>query len=490
MPGEQMPGADPLRDDGSTPDATSDSAPLSRPEHNGVRHALPLFQSLSAIVAELESLTEAGRMRPGSRFKRICELDDYVRAITESALASSTGSIMQPRHYRDPAVFVARDVFGSVLDAYLNCRAQMSLGDQVLAARIARAAAERVKWEQFSGGPPHEGLWQAASEALSQASVAGARATPIDGDEVVHEGAVEQEYLRALAYFSAGYEQLAPDLFGVVNRLVDIALPMLGLYKKPLSGTVYYIDLSRGASPTRFVQVPERADGVRYFSTRRAYEFLQKMDLALKRGELPRELDLIPVERDLLCAALEHLIIQWSVAPPVRRNRRHPVDGALHAVQGYDRVHALLESGDLSDPLHLLFVDVSRGGVGVLMESGVTPAICVGALVAIRPLEGGVWHLEMVQRVWQESGMRMILGLMTLSIAPRVLDVTTGAETQSVLVCDPLLRGEAVRIVAPLGGCELGDMLYATQQGERHELRRLVTQARGHDFAVLAYQVQ
>jgi len=299
-----------------------------------------LFQSLSAIVAELESLAEDQSVRPASRFKRICELDDYVRAITESALASSTNSIMQPRHYRDPAVFVARDVFGTVLDAYLKCRAETPAGDQVLAARIARAAGERVKWEQFSGGPAHEALWQAVCEVLSQASVAGTRATPIDGDEVVYEGAVEQECLRALAYFSAGYERLAPDLFGIVNRLVDIALPMLGLYKKPVNGTVYYIDLARGVAPTRFVQVPERAAGMRYFSTRRAYEFLQELDLALKRGELPRELDLIPAGRDLLGASLEHLMFHWSVTPPVRRNRRHPVDGALHAVQGYDRIRA------------------------------------------------------------------------------------------------------------------------------------------------------
>jgi hypothetical protein len=474
MPDEQMPGAE-----------------LLRPEDGSGGHALPLFQSLSAIVAELESLAHAESMGSGSRFRRICELDDFARAITESALTSTASSVRQAaRYYRDPAVFVARDVSGTILDAYLKCRGETPAGERVLAARIARVAAERVKWEHFSGGPAHEGLWLTVSELLAQASVAGAISSPIDGDEVVHEGAVEQECLRALAYFSAGYEQLTADLFGVVTRLVDIALPMLALHKKALSGTVYYIDLSRAMAPARFVQTPERAEGVRYFSTRRAYEFLQEMDQALKRGELPRELDLIPASHDLLGAALAHLMMHWSVTPPLRRNRRHPVDGALHAVQGYDRIRALLEGEALSDPLHLLFVDVSRGGVGVLMESGVTPAIRIGALVAIRPLDGGVWHLEMVQRVWQEPGMRMIIGLMTLSTAPCVLDVSAGGETQPVLACDPLLRGEAVRIVAPRRGPELGETLYATQRGVHHELRRLATQAEGQDFVVLAYQVQ
>jgi hypothetical protein len=59
-----------------------------------------------------------------------------------------------------------------------------------------------------------------------------------------------------------------------------------------------------------------------------------------------------------------------------------------------------------------------------------------------------------------------------------------------VLACDPLLRGEAVRIVAPRRGPELGETLYATQRGVHHELRRLATQAEGQDFVVLAYQVQ
>lgn len=491
MPDEQRPGGELTRNDelltGGNPPS---SGPLASAGGDGARHALPLYQSLSAIVTELEKLSAVDGGRPGQHFKRICELDDYVRAITEAALAASTSSIMQPRHYRDPAVFVARDVFGAVLDAYLSCRSDDSAGDRVLAARIAHAAAERIKWEQFAGGPAHEGLWPCVGQMLSSAGVAGKRATSAVGEEVLREGAVEQECLRALAYFSAGYEQLAPDLFGIVNSLVDIALPQLGLYKKPVSGTLYYVDLALGAAPARFVQVPERAEGLRYFATRRAYDFLQELDLALKRGELPRELDLMPAGRDLIGAALEHLMIHWSVTPPLRRNRRHPVDGALHAVQGYERICALLEHKELSDPLHLLFVDVSRGGVGVLMESGVAPAIGIGALVAIRPLEGGVWHLEMVQRVWQESGMRMLLGLMTLSIAPKVVDVTNGAQTRSVLICDPLLRGEAVRIVAPRLGSELGDTLYVTQGDVRHELRRLASRIGGADFDLLAYQVQ
>lgn len=487
MNGEPMPGGYSLSDDDKAARSAPTTERVARLEHDGVRHALPLFQSLSAIVEELASLPES----TGSRFKRICALDDYVRAITESAHAVSANGIMRPRHYRDPAVFVARDVFGAILDAYLDCRAGMAAGEPALTARIARAAAERVKWEQFAGGPAHEGLWQAASEALLQESDidADARETSIDSVEAEVEGSVEQECLRALAYFSAGYERLAPDLFGIVNRLVDIALPMLGLHHKPVSGTVYYLDLECGAAPTRFVQVPQRNEGMRYFATRRAYDFLQELDLALKRGELPRQLDLIPAGRDLLGAALEHLMMHWSATPPVRRNRRHPVDGALHAVQGYERIHALLKNGEFSEPLHLLFVDVSRGGVGVLMESGLTTPIGMGALVAIRPLDGGVWHLEMVQRVWQESDMRVILGLMTLSVAPTVVDVSDGTRQRSVLMCDPVLRGEAVRMVVPHSGGVLGDTLHVTHEAARYELHRLGSHLAGADFDLLVYQV-
>src|SRR5690606_18249262 len=122
-------------------------------------------------------------------------------------------------------------LYGSLLDGYYRCDSGRANdeADQRRKLQLMKAAAERTKWERFAGGPSYAGLWQWTGAVMQTTPelppVSGAG--PETGGEPAAEAMVRQEYLRTLAYFSASYEQLSPDLFGVVSRIVDLSLPWL-----------------------------------------------------------------------------------------------------------------------------------------------------------------------------------------------------------------------------------------------------------------------
>jgi len=360
--------------------------------------ALPLFESLKALIEEAGELACNAALDSGARFKRLCALDAYARAILDSALESSGRALGLSGYQRDPAVFLARDLYGSLLDGYHRCDSGRANdeADQRRKLQLMKAAAERTKWERFAGGPSYAGLWQwtgavmQTTPELPPLSGAG----PETGGEPAAEAMVRQEYLRTLAYFSASYEQLSPDLFGVVSRIVDLSLPWLQLDRLPAPGTLYYVDLEGGVGPVRFVHHPQPSHGVRFFSTARAHEQLTELRRALSKGQLPAGFDLMPVKRGALAAGIDHLLVHWSATPPVRRNRRHPVSGALDAVVGFDLVELVLTGQTAPGIRRWCFTDVSRGGVACARIPGSRRRSCQEAwLRSARVMAAsGIWE--------------------------------------------------------------------------------------------------
>lgn len=82
------------------------------------------------------------------------------------------------------------------------------------------------------------------------------------------------------------------------------------------------------------------------------------------------------------------------------------------------------------------------------------------------------------------------MGLEVLSRKPVLAHVDDGRRPAAVLLCDPLLRGEAVRIVAPLRALDAPSVpLFVTGNGSVQKLKPLDASYTGDGFELRVYQV-
>lgn len=434
-----------------------------------------------------------------TRLEAIARIDDHARADIARFFGSPAAHTVSFISTARRVLGVGRDMFGALLDAYQGCI--YAYEDQTSDSarrgrhkecriRLVRAGAERVIWERCSGGPAHEQLWRwlgaAFRETVPLDSAHGSTPLGSAGDCAT---SVEREYRRAVAAQSAALDLLPPHLIRVVARLLDFSLPMLQFQAVPFSAATYYVDPNWSVGPRRMVRVPETRTGTWFFSPRVAADALREVADQLAAGNVPHGLALGEEGEASLKVGLEHLLRHWSEMPPVRRYRRHLLGGTLSAVRGITGLQRLFSGQTVVQQAEWSLRDVSRGGFGVYAPFFFDTSVRVGELVGIRPIEGVSWQLAVVRRTWSNPGNCPFVGLETLAQNPVLANVDDGRAAADVVLCDPLLRGEAVRIAAPANVLNPGVPLFITRNGSIQKLKPLESSISGEGFELRVYQV-
>ncbi|THF61553.1 hypothetical protein [Pseudothauera rhizosphaerae] len=438
----------------------------------GVSHAIA---GLQAVAASLRGLAVPDQLPAGARLALIKQLEDDARDSIARVLAEPQRI---PVHGMAGWARFADEVcavFGALLDAYVGLSASNDLpadGRAEVDVRLAGAAAQRVKWEVLSCGPEHPALWRSLGAVWAHAG---------------ERSAAARECLRALAYFSGGLDQLPIASVIAADRLITLVLPHLDLVRKPEAGVPYLFAPASGLAPRRMVQGGDLPEGGRYFATRVAAKILAGLAAQLAHGVVPAGLGAAQTD-DVLTVAVQTLLRQWSDRPPVRRFRRHLLDGRLTAVCGFEELKKLIGSGARPAGRDWLMHDVCRGGVGALVSAAAAGEVQAGDLVGLRAAESETWHLGIVRRK-RAAGSERLVGVETLSQKPEVVSVDDGRRAAEVLLCDPILKGEAVRLLAPLDTLTASVPLFLTFKGTIQKLKPLDAVACGGDFELRVYQV-
>lgn len=451
------------------------------------------------LAATLRRLGNADVSPSDARCAAITRIDDAGRSLAARFFAAQQGSIRLPNSDTGAVLSAGCEFFGAVLDAWHDCvfvcqnRTCGNCSDIRIAdvrIRLVRAGAERVIWEGVAGGPAHEHLWCWLGAAFrEEIRLQKGKVTTAASSFGCNGATVGRDYLRAVAAHSASMELLSPDLLHCVHRLIDFSLPMLQFQESPFAGATFFVDPGRGQRPCRIATAPGSIGGLWFFSPRVAAAALRELALSIAHGTVPAKLRYGDESSDSLCAGIEHLLRIWSDVPPVRRFQRHLLTGSVSAVRGIAALQRLF-SGDSSVPQSGWSLrDASRGGFGAYGCSTGRHSVRVGELVGVRPSDGSAWRLALVRRVWMEANNRELLGLESLSRDPVLVYVDDGRSRSDVLLCDPLFRGEAVRIAAPENRLRANVPIFVTKNQSVQKLKPLNACTMGSGFELRVYQV-
>lgn len=487
--------------------SVDDESIVAARQHTGPESAawgVPALDRLLVEIADranaLQGLAPSDASSAESGYRALVGQDEELRSRL-ALLSQAMGNLGRGNSDTARRVMeVGRDAFGSLVEAWQSCLGACELLEaadhrprlwhQEARGRMVRAGAGRVIWERCCGGPALERLWQWLGSALVMTATVG-RVRVGAGLAGAGEplALVEREYLRAVAAYSAALDILPPHLLGAMERLLEYCLPMLQLQRGPLAGATYYVAPGSSASPERMARSPEIVAGLWFFSPRVAVSAMKEIAARLASGKVPAALAVEGDEQELLRGAMDHLLRHWSHTPPVRRYRRHLVGGTLSAVCGIGDLERLFAGKGGVRHSEWTFRDVSRGGIGAYVTNPAQNTVRVGELVGVCPCDGGIWQLAVVRRTWSDPEALSFIGLETLSQKPVLARVDDGRTSMNVLLCDPLLRGEAVRVAAPQNTLGYGSALFVASGGSIHKLKPLGGSMSGEGFELRVYQV-
>lgn len=474
--------------------APKQADPASARATGGFAKLSELLREIRAIERQLVELSPADASDFENHRRVLAHLEEAVNgciARIHKALPTLEG-----RHDCSPLLHAARDISGVLFDQLQRCltvygKASGCVPERQVVAdlrlRLVRAGAERVIWERCSGGPPHPHLWQLIGMAFTQElGNSGTTAGPAPAITPSEES-VEFHYIRALAACTASLDLLPPQLLPAVDRLLRLSVPVVRIEPGVFDGATHFVEPQNGGAPRRLVGVSAAVAGAWFFAPGLANEmFGEARERATANAGFPAS-SIEAEVASLHLRALDHLLQHWSATPPVRRSRRHMITGTLAAVAGIDELRRVFAGEQEVRREEWQLRDLSRGGVGAIAANG---TVGVGQLVGIHPVDGQGWQLALVRRAWTEEEGATHLGLEVLSRKPLVAHVDDGRRPAEVLLCDPLLRGEAVRVIAPMRALGAPTVpLFVTGNGSVQKLKPLDASYAGDGFELRVYQV-
>ncbi|QTQ35196.1 Uncharacterized protein ToN1_10250 [Aromatoleum petrolei] len=454
-----------------------------------------LLGEIRGLQRELATFSRAGTPDPAGGRRALGCIDDSVIACI-GRVRETLATLEDARDCR-PLLHAVRDLAGGLLDQLQHSLAECDgdcegAGQSDVAAalrlRLVRAGAERVIWERCSGGPPHPHVWRWLGVAFLHA--VRERDPAIESPTLAETGAeasVEFHYVKALAACTASLDVLAPRLLSSVGRLLNQAVPVASFEPAAFKGATHWVAPQEGSGPCRLVGQVEAMAGAWFLSPGFAPEMFREARTRAIGDEQPSAFSSDGRTASLHLQALDHLLRHWSAALPVRRHRRHLIEGVLAAVAGIDELRKVFggEHGVRREEWRLR--DLSRGGVGAIAANG---SVSIGQLVGIHPVDGQGWQLALVRRSWARDDDSAHLGLEILSRKPMLAHVDDGRRPADVLLCDPLRRGEAVRVIAPPREFGAPDLpLFVTGNGGVQKLKPLDACYTGEGFELRVYQV-
>lgn len=354
--------------------------------------------------------------------------------------------------------------------------------------RSVRCANGEMKWAAFDYQDISGDAWRRAGEAYRKAH----ELNRLDKPVLIREGretrsTIRREFVRLVAMHSACLDQLIPERIEATDKLVRHLQYSLELRQEPGKGSLFAVDLETLAPPRRCLAMPAGPSAAtHYFSPVEAIPVLDELGRSIAGSRR----DFAGLNGTTVSAAIHHLARHWAAQPPTRQYRRHPVGGELALATGLGFIRSLISGGALLKPAAAwTMLDASRNGFGV-EGAMLDPEVCrIGALLAAHMGGDGRWVLGVVRRVRLREGGGVYLGVQRIANNPQPIVLDDGRRSWSGILCDPAVRGRAVRIVCEPGLMSSEGPVFAKLGPRMCKLKPSRILSSGPGFQVIGCQV-
>jgi len=227
---------------------------------------------------------------------------------------------------------------------------------------------------------------------------------------------VKHELGHLMVWYDAGLSALSPVYIHLTERIAAQYESTIDIQPNQYSRLCF--DLNRPAEPTRVNAGATTYPSMRFVGMPEMKSRLEDLMKVLNKNIVPNEINLGgSYEAGVIKEAAQYLL-NYVIAPPVRRNARRTADVTLSVVNGFDKVIQSADAWlgfDKAESVQWITEEISAGGFSCKIPVKGSDSIGIGSLLGMQPEGVPHWGVAVVRRLLRDDTDQLRVGAEILS---------------------------------------------------------------------------
>jgi hypothetical protein len=381
------------------------------------------YKSLMELTEMIESVSEHTDFKLDHQFAVLRLIDEAARPYARK-LTREYFTPFEINKFQENRLWLVLDNFSRLTaNAYYtvfnrNCNAEKGSNTTkaqvpLLAARAVHAITWQMKYICARYGAVDSAIWANLAQLYKHAEQLQYLNTPVS----LYPGmpgntSVKCEVGHLLVWYDRGLLALSPLHMHLTERILAHYCSTIDIHAQLGGQCRLSFDLNRPAEPARINLGATTHPAMRFMSMPTMQARLEDLMKVLKKNIVPGEIYLGgSYEAALVREAVQYLL-DYLIAPPVRRNPRLAANVTLSVINGFDKVVERNNTGLQSskgNPAHWLTEEISVGGFSSALPSG-SESIGIGSLLGIQPEGVSHWGVAVVRRLLRDDANQLHAG--------------------------------------------------------------------------------
>lgn len=276
----------------------------------------------------------------------------------------------------------------------------------LLTTRAVHAITSQLKYVRSRYGQIDNMTWANLAQLYKHAEQLQYLNTPVK----LYSGMISSTSVKCsvgglLVWYDSGLSALSPLYIHLTERIVAQYCSAIDIHAEISQHSRLSFDLNRPSEPTRINMGATTHPAMRFVSMQTMQARLEDLMKVLKKNIIPDEINLGGnYEAQVVRKAVQYLL-DYLIAPPVRRNARLAANVTMNVINGFDKVIERSDAGlqfNQEDPAHWLTEEISAGGFSSALPTG-SDGIGIGSLLGIQPEGMSHWGVAVVRRLLRDD---------------------------------------------------------------------------------------
>ncbi|MBI5431076.1 MAG: hypothetical protein HY938_11575 [Nitrosomonadales bacterium] len=387
------------------------------------------YRSLADLTDLVESLHENGDFKLDHQFAVLRLLDESAQPFVRK-LAREYFTPFEISKFQENRLWMALSnwshriatAYFTLFSAYCNGEkgsAAIKAHLPLLAARTVHALMWKLKYVCAHYGKTDETFWPSLLQLYKHAEQNQYLAAPVS----LYSGfagntSVKQELGHLMVWHDAGLSALSPMYIHLTERLVANYGATIDIRVQLDQHSRLCFDLNRPAEPTRVNAGATTHPSMRFVGMPEMKAKLEDLLKVLNKDIVPNDINLGGTyDAEVLKEAVQYLL-NYVVAPPVRRNTRRTADVTLSIVNGFEQVIQSTEAWlgfEEVEKMHWVTEEISANGFSCKIPVKGSEGIGIGSLLGMQPEGVPHWGVAVVRRLLRDDSDQLRVGAEILS---------------------------------------------------------------------------
>lgn len=288
----------------------------------------------------------------------------------------------------------------------------------LLTARAVHAMMWQLKYVCSHYGQVDSTIWANLARLYKHAEQLRYLDTPVSlYPGLIGDTTVKSEVSHLMVWYDSGLSALSPLYIHLSERIVAHYRSTIDIHAEISQHSRLGFDLNRPAEPKRINMGATTHPAMRFIGMPTMQARLEDLMKVLKKNIVPDDINLGgSYEAEVVKNALQYLL-NYVIAPPVRRNKRRLADVTLNVVDSFDKVVERAGAGLNSEeePAHWVTDEISASGFSAAIPANGSGSIGIGSLLGMQPEGMPHWGVAVVRRLLRKDSNQLRVGAEILS---------------------------------------------------------------------------